>query len=99
MFRFHVSHVNLEQLENPRTEHLLVYREPYIYMIGGFIKGQNVRSCQKFHLGEKIWVDFASIPFKEKLEYASAIACKNYIYVFDSYSINQIIYKVRNYEQ
>lgn len=92
--RLHLAHVQMEQLEKARTDHLLVYKEPYIYMIGGVINDQFTRSCQKFHLGEKIWVDFASVPFIEKLEYASAIACRNYIYVFDAYNINQIIYKV-----
>ena len=92
--RLHLAHIQMEQLEKARSDHLLVYKEPYIYMIGGVVNGQYTRSCQKFHLGEKIWVDFASIPFIDKLEYATAIACKNYIYVFDAYSINQIIFKV-----
>jgi hypothetical protein len=63
-------------------------------MISGFVNKKNVRSCQKLHLGEKIWTDFSSIPFEDELIAPSGIGFEHAIYVFDSFNENQRIYKV-----
>lgn len=68
--------------------------EPFVYMISGYVNKKNVHSCQKLHLGEKIWTDFSSIPFEDELIASTGIAIDNSIYVFDSYSQKQKIYKV-----
>ena len=65
-------------------------------MISGFVNKKNVRSCQKLHLGENIWTDFSSIPFDGELTTASGIGMEHSIYVFDSFSENQTIYKVKS---
>lgn len=63
-------------------------------MISGFVNKTNVRSCQKLHLGERIWTDFSSIPFEDELIAPSGIGFNHSIYVFDSFSEQQKIYKV-----
>lgn len=92
--RLNVVYSKFEQLEKERTGHILVYMEPFVYMISGFVNKSNVHSCQKLHLGEKIWTDFASIPFEDNLIAVSGIGFGHSIYVFDSFSQNQRIYKV-----
>jgi hypothetical protein len=63
-------------------------------MISGYINKKNVHGCQKLHLGEKIWTDFSSIPFEDELIAASGIGVDHSIYIFDSFSEKQKIYKV-----
>lgn len=89
-----VVHGFLEQLGEERTGQIIVYKEPFIYMISGYVRETNVRSCQKFHLGEKIWTDFSSIPFKDSLVGASSVTMHDFIYLFDSFNSSQTIYKV-----
>jgi len=82
-----------EQLDKPRTSHSLIYRDPFIYMVGGIIDNVPTDSCKRYHVKDKVWSDISSIKFYGALTSPAIIALEDYIYVFDCYSETQTVFK------
>jgi hypothetical protein len=82
-----------EQLVKARTSHALIYRDPYIYMIGGIVDSMPTSTCRKFHVEDKAWSDICSIKIYGALTSPGVIAEQENIYVFDAYSETQTVYK------
>jgi len=73
-------------LPDPRTAHLLVYSEPYIFVIGGYYE-QNIstKSCLRFHTKKRVWEQICDIGFNTVMTEPSGLAVNNeYIYVFET---------------
>lgn len=82
-----------EQLLKPRTAHSLIFSDPYIYMIGGVEDRQPVHSCRRFHVKDKVWSDIASLKTQDALNSPGIIALADSIFVFDTYSETQTVFK------
>lgn len=82
-----------EQLELPRTNHLLVYSDPWIYVLGGREDGEASGSCRKYHLDDNFFLDICSLDPTTVLRQPGAIAVGQTIYLFDAQSETQTIYK------
>lgn len=87
------SRDDCEQLDKARTSHALIFRDPYIYMIGGIVDSMPTATCKKFHVEDKAWSDICSIKVYGALTSPGVIAEQDCIYVFDSYSETQTVYK------
>lgn len=83
--------INLESMKpcrvlpEPRCMHLLVYVEPYIYVIGGEVpKTGPTKSCLKFHTKKRTWEKISDLTFGNKLIDACGVHLNDSIYVFDT---------------
>lgn len=74
-----------QPLPEPRTSHLMIYEEPYIFVIGGYFeKNIPTKTCLKFHVKKKTWESISDINFAQHLIEPCGIAVKGFIYVFDT---------------
>lgn len=51
-----------EQLLKPRHSHSMLFKDPYIYIVGGIVDNQPTRNCKKFHVYDKMWCDISIMP-------------------------------------
>ena len=72
-------------LPEARTSHLMVYSEPYIFVIGGYLE-RNVatRTCLRFHKKKKTWEYISELGFTNTLTEPCGLAIKDCLYVFDT---------------
>jgi len=85
-FQIDISKMKIcKPLPEPRTSHLMIYQEPYIFVIGGYLE-RNVptKTCLKFHTKKKIWESISDITFAQQLIEPCGIAIKGFLYVFDT---------------
>lgn len=72
-------------LPEPRTSHLLVCSDQWIYVIGGCLENSvATQTCRKFHTKRKVWESVSSISFAKNVTELEGLAIKNFIYVFDT---------------
>lgn len=94
-----VNHEECEQLLKPRHSHAMVYRKPYIYMIAGVEDNEQVRTAKRFHTIDKMWCDLSIMPSQGTINQPGIVDFDNFLYVFDSYSEEQVIFKYNfNYD-
>lgn len=85
-FRIDISTMKpCQALPEPRTSHLLVSSDQWIYVIGGsFVNNVPTQTCKKFHIKRKVWENISSINFAKNVTELEGLAIKNFIYVFDT---------------
>lgn len=72
-------------LPEPRSSQLMIYSEPYIFVIGGYLENHTpTRTCRRFHREKRIWENISDISLTVSLTEPCGIAMKNFIYVFDT---------------
>ena len=85
---FHIDITKMkpcQSLPEPRTSHLMIYQEPYIFIIGGYLEGNiPTKTCLKFHTKNKTWESISDITFAQQLIEPCGIAIKSFLYVFDT---------------
>lgn len=62
-------------------------------MMGGIVDSLPTNSCKRFNVNEKVWSDISSVKFYGALSSPGIICVDDYIYIFDTYSDMQNVYK------
>jgi hypothetical protein len=97
--KLEVDRESCEQLFKPRHSHVMLFRDPYIYVVGGVVDNMPTRNCKKFHVYDKMWCDISVMPSGGTLNQPGVIDVDNFMYVYDSFSDEQQIFKYNfNYD-